>query len=139
MIRQKWIGQSEASGKAAGKATKEAVSVARQCVLAGVSRATVYAQRKPKLEEPSELLHKKLIDQEYTRHPFYGSRRMVIVLKRAGHTVNRKRVQRLMRQMGLAGMAPGAQLADQQQHGDGILRRLPGRCPAHLRQTGNLQ
>ena len=67
MIRQKWIGQSEASGKTAGEATGEAVSVARQCVLAGVSRATVYAQRRPKLEEPSELLHKQLIDQEYTR------------------------------------------------------------------------
>ena len=45
----------------------EALSVARQCVLAGVSRATVDAQRRPKLEEPSELLHKQLIDQEYTR------------------------------------------------------------------------
>ena len=107
MIRQKWIGRGEAPGKAAGEATKEAVSVARQCVLAGVSRATVYAQRRPKPAEPSELLHKKLIDEEYTRHPFYGSRRMVIFLKKAGHTVNRKRVQRLMRQMGLAGMAPG--------------------------------
>ena len=50
----------EASGKAAGKATREAVSVARQCVLAGVSCATVYAQRRPKPAEPSELLHKKL-------------------------------------------------------------------------------
>jgi len=48
-----------------------------------------------------------LIDQEYTRHPFYGSRRMVILLGEMGHNVNRKRVQRLMRAMGLAGMAPG--------------------------------
>jgi putative transposase len=42
-----------------------------------------------------------------TRHPFYGSRKMVIFLKAAGHDVNRKRVQGLMRKMGLAGMAPG--------------------------------
>jgi len=53
------------------------------------------------------LLFKHLIDKEYTRHPFYGSRRMVVFLKVAGHTVNRKRVQGLMREMGLAGMAPG--------------------------------
>lgn len=48
-----------------------------------------------------------LIDIEYTTHPFYGSRRMADVLRTAGHKVNRKRVQRLMRVMGLAGMAPG--------------------------------
>ncbi|CUI05357.1 Mobile element protein [Janthinobacterium sp. CG23_2] len=48
-----------------------------------------------------------LIDEEYTQHPFYGSRRMVVILLRQGWLVNRKRVQRLMRVMGLAGMAPG--------------------------------
>ena len=47
------------------------------------------------------------MDEEYTRRPFYGSRRMVVYLGRLGHIVNRKRVQRLMRTMGLAGMAPG--------------------------------
>ena len=57
--------------------------------------------------DESDLLHSRLIDEEYTRHPFYGSRRMVVFLKTVGHTVNRKRVRRLMRQMGLAGMAPG--------------------------------
>jgi len=50
-----------------------------------------------------------LIDEEYTRHPFYGTRRMVVYLGRHGFVVNRKRVQRLMREMGLAGMAPGPQ------------------------------
>lgn len=48
-----------------------------------------------------------LIDAEYTRHPFYGSRRMVVHLAEHGHVVNRKRVQRLMGILGLAGMAPG--------------------------------
>ena len=70
-------------------------------------RDRIYAQQKPSVVDESELLHRRLIDEEYTRHPFYGSRRMVIFLGRAGHTVNRKRVQRLMRLMGLAGMAPG--------------------------------
>jgi putative transposase len=44
---------------------------------------------------------------EFTRHPFYGSRRMVVIPKRQGWVVNRKHVQRLMRMLGLAGMAPG--------------------------------
>jgi putative transposase len=48
-----------------------------------------------------------LIDAEYTRHPFYGSRKMVAYLATQGYRVNRKRVQRLMRVLGLAGMAPG--------------------------------
>lgn len=78
----------------------------RQCVLAGVSRATIYAQRKQMLVDETSLLLSHLIDKEYTRHPFYGSRKMVVFLKTAGHTVNRKRVQSLMREMGLAGMAP---------------------------------
>ena len=49
------------------------------------------------------------IDQHDTRTPFYGSRRMTVCLKRAGYEVNRKRVQRLMRRMGLVGVAPGPQ------------------------------
>ena len=48
-----------------------------------------------------------LIDAEYTRHPFYGSRKMVVHLGKMGHRVNRKRVRRLMGILGLAGMAPG--------------------------------
>ena len=48
-----------------------------------------------------------LIDAEYTRHPFDGSRRLVVFLKTQGQVVNRKRVQRRMGILGLAGMAPG--------------------------------
>lgn len=48
-----------------------------------------------------------LIDMEYTRHPFYGSRRMTVYLRGLGHRINRKHVQRLMRTLGLMGMAPG--------------------------------
>jgi putative transposase len=57
--------------------------------------------------DPEERALLALIDAEYTRHPFYGSRKMVIYLERLGHRVNRKRVQRLMGILGLAGMAPG--------------------------------
>ena len=72
-----------------------------------VSRATVYAQQTARPVDEADLLYSRLIDEEYTRHPFYGTRRIVVFLARAGHTVNRKRVQRLMRVMGLVGMAPG--------------------------------
>ena len=95
MIRQAWIDK------------KDAVAVGRQCVLAGVSRAGVYARQRPGPVDESDLLLCRLIDEEYTMHPFYGSRKMVVFLKTAGHTINRKRVQRLMRQMGIAAMAPG--------------------------------
>ena len=95
MIRQSWIDAGDS------------VSLVQQCALAGVSRATVYAQQKPKPVDDPDLLHSQLIDAEYTRHPFYGTRRMVVFLETVGHLVNRKRVQRLMRLMGLAGMAAG--------------------------------
>lgn len=55
----------------------------------------------------SELNLLKLLDEEYTRHPFYGSRRMKLFLKDCGYSINRKRVQRLLQTLGLVGMAPG--------------------------------
>jgi putative transposase len=83
------------------------LTLIRQCELAGVTRATVYARREEAAPDEEDLLLCRLVDEEYTRHPFYGSRRMVVYLKAQGYVVNRKRVQRLMRTMGLAGMAPG--------------------------------
>ena len=83
------------------------VALRRQCVLAGVCRATLYARQKPRAPVLGDEILKRLIDEEYTRSPFYGSRKMVAHLQRCGHSVNRKRVQRLMRTLGLAGMAPG--------------------------------
>ena len=80
MIRRGWIDPGDT------------VAVVQQCALAGVSRATVYAQQKPKQIDELDLLHSRLIDEEYTRHPFYGTRRMVVFLLTVGHTVNRKRV-----------------------------------------------
>ncbi len=85
----------------------EVLAIARQCELAGVARATFYGRQMPGEESEEELLLCSLIDEEYTRRPFYGSRRMVVYLARQGYAVNRKRVQRLMRLMSLAGMAPG--------------------------------
>ena len=48
----------------------------------------------------------RLIDEQFLRTPFYGSRRMTACLERSGETVNRKRVQRLMALMGLEGICP---------------------------------
>jgi putative transposase len=88
----------------------EELPLSRQCELAQVPRATVYRRRAAKVPDDAgaeDLLLCRLIDEEYTSRPFYGSRRMVVFLRAAGHVVNRKRVQRLMRRMGLAGMAQG--------------------------------
>jgi len=83
------------------------LTLSNQCQLASVSRTSVYARRKLPVICEMELLLCRLIDEEYTRRPFYGSRKMVRYLMTAGHVVNRKRVQRMMQGMGLAGMAPG--------------------------------
>jgi putative transposase len=83
------------------------LALTRQCELAGVTRSTFYA---PHLTaEPDELESTLLreIDAEYTRHPFYGSRKITVYLCGIGHQVNRKRIQRLMGILGLSGMAPG--------------------------------
>ena len=48
----------------------------------------------------------RLIDIEYTRHPFYGSRRLTVFLRKSGYQINRKRIQRLMRIMGLEAIYP---------------------------------
>jgi len=95
MTRQAWIVQGAE------------VPVVRQCALAEVSRATFYAAQWPRPVDESDLLLRRLIDEEYTRHPFYGSRKMGVFLKTLGHNVNRKRIQRLMREMGLVALAPG--------------------------------
>lgn len=57
--------------------------------------------------DEQELMLLGLIDAEYTRHPFYGSRKIRQYLRGLGHKINRKRVQRLMGILGLAGMTPG--------------------------------
>ncbi len=84
------------------------LSVSRQCALVWVARSWVYGTSADLGLDALDLRLLELIDAQYTRRPFYGSRRTVVYLQEEhGHTVNRKRVQRLMRVLGLAGMAPG--------------------------------
>jgi putative transposase len=75
------------------------LSVTRQCHLLGLPRASYYHRRRP--EPQANLRLMRLIDETYLADPFFGSRQMVRWLRRQGERVNRKRVQRLMRRMGL--------------------------------------
>jgi len=82
------------------------LSVSRQCELINLPRASYYRHVHAQGETQENLNLMRLIDEEYTRHPFYGSRKMRDYLIRQGHQVSRKRVRRLMRKMGLVSVAP---------------------------------
>lgn len=75
------------------------LSIARQCELLGVSRSGFYY--KPVGEDPEDVELMRLLDEQYTRTPFYGVRKMTAWLDSIGHHVNIKRVRRLLRQMGV--------------------------------------
>jgi putative transposase len=79
--------------------THPRLSLARQCELLGVSRASWYYQ--PAGESGENLALMRLLDEQYTRAPFYGIRRMTAWLQQQGYGVNHKRVGRLLRVMGL--------------------------------------
>jgi putative transposase len=83
--------------------------VRRQCELLGLNRSSLYYEPVPETEDNLRLM--RLIDQEYTAHPFYGSRRLTQWLLQQGEAVNRKRVQRLMRLMGLEAIYPKPRLS----------------------------
>ena len=80
------------------------MSIARQCELIDLNRSTFYLP--PATESEANLRLMRLIDEQYLKTPFFGSRRMTAVLQRGGEVVNRKRVQRLMTLMGLEGLHP---------------------------------
>ena len=82
------------------------LSVQQQCELIGLSRSSYYREGVVDQEKSENLEIMKIIDNEYTDHPFYGTRKMRDVLRRKGYRINRKRVQRLMRKMGIQSIAP---------------------------------
>ena len=81
----------------------------RQCELLGLSRSSLYYE--PGGEAAEDLRLMRRIDEQYTACPFYGSRRMTVWLIEQGEEVNRKRVQRLMRVMGLEAIYPKPRLS----------------------------
>lgn len=82
----------------------DALSVRRQCEMLGVSRSGFYYE--PVATDPAELVLMRRIDELHLKWPFYGSRKLALELRNEGCEANRKRVQRLMRLMGLEAMAP---------------------------------
>ena len=83
----------------------EGLSLRRRCELLHLARSGL--SYTPAEVSAEDLALMRRIDAIYLEKPFYGRRRMTVVLQREGHEVNHKRVQRLMRLMDLEGMAPG--------------------------------
>jgi putative transposase len=80
------------------------LSVSRQCELLGLPRSTLHYEAVPETATNLQLM--RLIDEQYLRRPYFGSRKMAVWLARAGWAINRKRVQRLMRTMGQVAIYP---------------------------------
>jgi len=87
----------------------EEISVRRQCELLGANRSSLYYDPAGESEENLRLM--RLMDEQYTRTPFYGSRRMTEWLITQGYAVNRKRVSRLMEMMGIEAVYPKPKLS----------------------------
>jgi putative transposase len=85
------------------------LSVRRQCELLGLNRSSLYYEAATETAENLRLM--RLIDEEYTAHPFLGSRKLAEWLTAQGESVNRKRVQRLMRLMGIEAIYPKPKLS----------------------------
>jgi putative transposase len=85
------------------------LSVRLQADLLDLNRTSLYYRSAPPSAEEIALKHR--IDEIYTDRPFYGSRKIAAVLKREGREVNRKAVQRHMREMGIAAICPGPNLS----------------------------
>ena len=105
-LKKKW-GLSTEQKRQLIDANHSMLSIQRQCGLVGLSRSAYYYT--PAVESHENLQLMRLLDAQYLLTPFYGSRRMTVWLKAQGYPINRKRIQRLMRLMGLEGLAPGPQ------------------------------
>ena len=80
------------------------LGIERQCELLGISRSTYYYE--PKEIDGEELTLLRCLDEQYLKTPFYGSRKMTVYLNSLGYTIDRKRVIRLMRKLGLQAIYP---------------------------------
>jgi putative transposase len=85
------------------------LSVRRQCALLGLAAASDYYRAAP--ESAQNLFYQRWLDEEYTRHPFYGVRKMTVGLRLLGHAVGPKRVRRLLRALGLMAVYPKPHLS----------------------------
>jgi putative transposase len=85
------------------------LSIVRQCELVRLARSSYYYESVPESEE--DVLLMRLLDEQYTRTPFYGKRKIVKFLHDEGYAVDRKRVRRLMQQMGFETIYPKPHLS----------------------------
>ncbi len=81
-----------------------ALSISRQCTLLGIARSSFYYQPRPPSAGELDLLNR--LDRIFTEHPVYGSRRLQVGLLREGISVERRRIRRLMRKLGLSAIRP---------------------------------
>ena len=111
----------------------DALPLATQAALLLISRRSLYYR--PVAPPPEEVAIKHRLDELYTAHPFYGSRKLAVVLAEEFGPINRKRVQRYMREMGIAGIAPGPNLskrASEHRVFPYLLRTLTAQRPNHI-------
>jgi putative transposase len=85
------------------------LSIAQQCQLLQLSRSAYYYQKRPESAENLSLM--RIMDEQWLRTPFYGAKRMRVVLQRHGYQVNIKRLRRLMRTMGIEAIYPKPNLS----------------------------
>ena len=97
----------------------------RQCELLGLNRSSLYYEPAAESEENLRLM--RLIDEQYLKTPFYGSRRMAAHLAVRGEAVNRKRVQRLMGSMGLEAIYPRPRTTTRRPRPQGLSLPAPRR------------
>ena len=109
------------------------IPVKTQAELLSLNRSSLYY--KPAGVTTEEVALKRRIDEVYTEYPFYGSRRIAAQLRREGWAVNRKAVQRHMREMGIAGVCPGPNLSKrnhEHQVYPYLLRGIKAAYPDHI-------
>ena len=109
------------------------LSLKTQAELLGISRSSLYYFPLP--PSPEEVAIKHRIDEIYTRWPFYGSRRITVVLNQENIAVSRLTVQRFMREMGIAGIAPGpntSKPAPEHKIYPYLLRQVTASYPNHV-------
>jgi putative transposase len=109
------------------------LSLSVQANLLSIGRSSLYYQPIPASQEEVTLRHR--IDEIYTAYPFYGSRKVAASLNRDGWTINRKRVQGCMREMGIAGVCPGPNTSKRNiEHKvyPYLLRGVVANCPNHV-------
>jgi len=112
------------------------LSISRQCELLSVARRSYYYKGKGEGRLNKEI--QKLIGEQYQRDPTYGSRRITAYLRRIGYKVNRKRIQRLMKKIGIKAIYPKPKTSVQPKKKistDNIIRNLHIRKPNQLWYT----